>query len=153
MVEQLINDEQQQKITEQLHVAVGEYLALGFTNSEILGHLQLEHKQTFDQAQEALRGVYDSWTSVREGLNIEAEDDRNWHIHLRMKLLQAALKNIAIPSQRLALMVLDSLAGIQGISTIPEQAVPLRIELVEKKPEPKEEPKPEGETKENDHGS
>jgi len=142
MVEQQIIEEEERKRTELLHVAVGEYLAVGYTNGEILGKLQFDHKQTLEQAQKALRGVYDSWTSVREGLNIEAEDDRNWHIHLRMKLLQTALTNPLIPSQRLALMVLDSLAGVQGISTIPEQAIPLKIELVEKKPEPK----PEAET-------
>ena len=141
MVEQQTNEEEQRKRTELLHVAVGEYLAAGYTNGEILGYLQLEHKQTLEQAREALRGVYSSWTSVREGLNIEAEDDRNWHIHLRMKLLRDAIKDPATPSRRLALMVLDSLAGIQGISTIPEQAIPLRIELVEKKPEPKPEEK------------
>jgi len=144
MVEQVANTDEEQKVIELLHVAVGEYLAAGYTNGEILGHLRLDHKQTLEQAQEALRGVYDSWTSVRAKLNIEAEDDRNWHIHLRMQLLQTALKNLIVPSQRLALMVLDSLAGIQGISTIPEQAIPLRIELVEKKPELKEEEQKNG---------
>lgn len=142
MSTQLINDEQQRKQTEVLHVIVGEHLAAGFTNEEVLGHLRLEQNLTLEQAQTALRGVYTSWTSVREGLNIEAEDDRNWHIHLRMKLLQDAIKDITTPSRRLALMILDSLANIQGISTIPEQAVPLMIQLVEKQKEP-EQPKKE----------
>ncbi len=140
MVEQqTIKDEAERKRIELLHVAIGEYLAAGFTNEEILGRLQFDHKQTLEQAREALRGVYDSWTSVREGLNIEAEDDRNWHVHLRMKLLQDAIKDATTPSRRLALMLLDSLANIQGISTIPEQAVPLKIELVEKKKEKEKE--------------
>lgn len=137
--------EQQQQETELLHILVGEYLAAGFTNGEILGHLRLDHSLTLEQAKKALRGVYDSWTSVREGLNIEAEDDRNWHIQLRMKLLQDAIKDITTPSRRLALMVLDSLANIQGISTIPEQAVPLVIQLVEKQKEPASEPEPKPE--------
>ncbi len=146
MVEQQTIKEEERKRIELLHVAVGEYLAAGFTNEEILGQLQFTHKQTLEQAREALRGVYDSWTSVREGLNIEAEDDRNWHVHLRMKLLQDAIKDATTPSRRLALMLLDSLANIQGISTIPEQAVPLKIELVEKKKEPEKEIQHEEET-------
>lgn len=121
-----------------LHVVVGEYLAAGFTNDEILTRLQEEQKLTLEEAQVVLRGVYDSWTSVRAGLNLQSEDDRNWHHHLRMKLLQGAIADVSTPSQRLALQILDSIATLQGIDTVPALPVPLAIELVEKKPEPKD---------------
>lgn len=131
--------EQQQ--TKLLHVLVGEYLAKGLTNAEILVHLVDEEKLSEEGAQTILRGVYDSWASVREALNLQSEDDRNWHHHLRMKLLRSAIEDTSTPSQRLALQVLDSLAALQGIGTVQALAVPLAIELVEKKVEP--EPKPE----------
>lgn len=119
-----------------LHTATGEYLAMGYTNGEIIDALVQHYSLTIDEAREVLRGVFDSWVSVREGLNLQAEDERNWHQHLRMKLLQDALKDVSTPSRRLALSILDSIAGIQGISTMPEHIVPLSIELIEKKPEP-----------------
>ncbi len=136
-----MDDESAQKIEILLHTIVGEYLATGLTNEEILVQLQMEQKLTLEDAQKILRNVYDSWTSVRESLNLQAEDDRNWHQHLRMKLLQAALKDSSIPSQRLALQILDSLATVQGISTVTALTQPLVIELVEKKIEPQEEAK------------
>jgi len=114
------------------HTLVGELLAKGFTSSEILAELQQEGLLP-EEAQSILRGVYDSWISVREGLNLQAEDDRNWHLHLRMKLLQSVLADGGVPSQRLALQILDSLATVQGITAVPEQRVPLQIELVERK--------------------
>lgn len=124
-------------------IAAGEYLALGYTNGEIIDALVQQQKLTEDEAHEILRGVYDSWISVRDGLNLQAEDERNWHQYLRMKLLQDSLKDPSTPSRRLALQILDSIAGIQGISTMPEHIVPLSIELVEKKIEPKEGTEPE----------
>lgn len=127
---------QEQRV--ELQTVTGEYLAAGLTNGEILEQLESEHQLTLDEAKTILRGVYDSWVSVREGLNLQADDDRGWHQHLRMKLLQKAIQDKAVPSQRLALMILDSLAGIQGIATTVAQPVPLSIELVEKKPEEKE---------------
>ena len=133
----------------ELQTATGEYLAMGYTNGEIIDALVQNHNTTVDEANEVLRGVYSSWISVREGLNLQAEDDRNWHQHLRMKLLQDSLKDPSTPSRRLALSILDSIAGIQGISTLPEQIVPLSIELIEKKVEPEAEP----EIKETDNGT
>lgn len=122
-----------------LQTAVGEYLAAGLTNGEILEELVRDHQLTMDEAQATLRAVYDTWSSVREGLNLQREDDRNWHKYLRMKLLQKAMQNESTPSQRLVLQILDSLASVQGIAAAPEQVIPLSIELVEKKPEPAEE--------------
>lgn len=121
-----------------LHTLVGEHLATGLTNGEILELLQKEQGLSEEEAQTILRGVYDSWSSVREGLNLQAADDRNWHHHLRMKLLQTVIQDKTTPSQRLALQVLDSLAALQGIDTVLAQPVPLSIELVEK-PKPKTE--------------
>lgn len=135
------SDENTQKTEILLHTLVGEYLALGYTNEMILEHLQVEQHLSIEEAQKILRGVYDSWTSVREALNLQAEDDRNWHQHLRMKLLQVALQDSSIPAQRLALQILDSLASVQGISTTTALTQPLMIELVEKKVEPEPEPK------------
>lgn len=129
-------DEKAQKAEILLHTLVGEYLATGYTNDEILELLQTEQKLTLEEARKTLCGVYSSWTSVREALNLQAEDDRNWHQYLRMKLLQIAIKDPSIPSQRLALQILDSLASVQGISTTTALTQPLTIELVEKKPEP-----------------
>lgn len=116
-----------------LHALVGELLAAGLTNGEILGQLQVEQSLTADESQTVLRAVYDSWTSVKEGLDIQTGDDRNWHQHLRMKLLQQILKDKTVPAQRLALQILDSLATIQGIQSVPEQTLPLTIRLVAKK--------------------
>ena len=116
----------------ELHKFVGECLAQGFTNGEVLEVLQTEQELSEEAAIAILRGVYDSWNDVKEGLHLQTEDDRNWHQLLRMKLLQVAIKDKTTPSQRLALQVLDSLAALQGIGTVLVQPVPLSIELVEK---------------------
>lgn len=123
----------------ELQTITGEYLALGLTNSEIISRLVEAQELSEEDARKTLRAVYDSWTSVREILNLQAEDERNWHQQLRMKLLQGALRDTSTPSQRLALQILDSIAGIQGISTMPEHIVPLSIELIPMKEEPKNE--------------
>lgn len=115
-----------------LHTLVGELLATGLTNGEIIEHLQLECNLSETEAPELLRAVYDSWTSVKEGLNLQAKDTRNWHQHLRMKLLQQTLKDKTIPAQRLALQILDSLATIDGIQSVAELTLPLSIRLVAK---------------------
>lgn len=123
-----------------IHVLVGEYLATGLTNDEILASLQKEQELSIEDAQKVLRGVYDSWASVRVGLNLQSEDDRNWHHYLRMRLLQSAIKDESTPSQNLALRILDSLANLQGVTTTQAQPVPLSIELIEKKPETGDKP-------------
>lgn len=121
-----------------IHATIGEYLATGLTNGEIIEKLQLDDQLTFESAQQALRNVYSSWSSVREGLEVQPEDERNWHQYLRMRLLQETLKDKTTPSLRLALQILDSLANIQGIAIIGEQSVPLPIMLIEKPPEEKQ---------------
>ena len=69
MVEQQFTEDIQERRIE-LQTAVGEYLAGGHTNGEILEQLESEYELSLEAAQAILRGVYDSWTSVREGLNI-----------------------------------------------------------------------------------
>jgi len=115
-----------------LHTLIGEMLAQGFTSEEILLSLETTQQMTAEDAIAALRGVYDSWSSVNEGLNLQVEDSRNWHQFLRLKLLQKALEEATTPSRRLALQILDSLASIQGLETAPTQLVPCMIELVAK---------------------
>ena len=128
--------EVKQKTELLLHTLVGEYLASGLTNDEILACLQQDQELSVEEAQKILRGVYDSWASVRQGLNLQSEDERNWHHYLRMRLLQSAIKDESTPSQNLALRILDSLADLHGITKTQAQPVPLSIELIEKKPEP-----------------
>ncbi len=128
----------EQERVEILHEAVGGYLALGLTNGEILSQLQVDHEIEVEEAQAILRGVYDSWVSVSEVLDLQAEDTRNWHQYLRMRLLQDALKESNTPGRRLALQILDSLASIQGIATDVGQTVPLPIVLIAKELEEKE---------------
>lgn len=125
----------EQERVEILHEAVGGYLALGMTNGEVLLQLQVDHELEVEEAQVILRGVYDSWVSVNEVLDLQAEDTRNWHQYLRMQLLQDALKESNTPGRRLALLILDSLASIQGIATEVGQTVPLPIVLIAKEPE------------------
>jgi len=136
--------EVEQKTKVLLHTLVGAYLATGLTNGEILELLQEQQELSAEAARTVLRGVYDSWSSVREGLNLQAADDRNWHHYLRMRLLRSAIQNESTPSQNLALRVLDSLAALQGITTVQAQPVPLSIELVEKAPEPEVKPEDKG---------
>lgn len=128
----------EQEIKRRLHTLVGELLAQGCTNGEILEHLQTEQTLTLEESQVVLRGVFDSWISVREGLDLHTEDDKNWHLHLRMKLLQSTLRDPSTPAQRLALQILDSLSTIQGITPTLELSKPLPIILVEKKEKPDE---------------
>lgn len=113
------------------HVMVGEMLAAGHTNNDIIDSLQATFEIPTEAAQDILRSVFDSWSSIRVTLKLQSEDDRNWHQHLRMKLLQKVLLCENVSSQNLALRILDSLATIQGIVTTTEQFVPLPIVLVE----------------------
>ena len=119
----------------ELQVSVGELLARGNTSGEILESLVSGFSIEPEDAAIALRRVYDSWITTRESLNLQAEDDRNWHRYLRMRLLRDTLQDTSIIAKRLALRILDSLAAIQGITTVTEQTTPLPIILVEKQPE------------------
>lgn len=130
-------DEQEQlrlqvEITKKRQILIGEYLALGLTGSEIITNLQEGEGLTVEDAFQALHSVYASWSEVRNELALQLDDERNWHIYLRMRLLQDALAEKTTPARRLALQILDSLAAIQGIGVIATQPIPIAIELVEK---------------------
>jgi hypothetical protein len=127
------HSEEQQRIF-LLHELVGRYLAEGLTNQEIITKLQIEQVLEYEEAQTILRQVYTSWQVVKEGLDLQVEDERNWHQYLRMQLLAATLKEQNTPSRRLALAILDSLANIQSIGTSTPVTVPLPIMLIEKPP-------------------
>ena len=137
-----VNDIANDEINSQ-HTVVGELLATGYTSGEILIRLQTIYEITLEEAQTLLRDVYDSWESVKVGLNLQLTDERNWHQHLRMKLLQQTLKSTDTPSLRLALQILDSLAELQDVLSTVGQTIPLPIILVEatEADRPVEEPK------------
>lgn len=124
---------------ETLHSLVGELLAQGLTNNEIVEQLQTIHTLNLENAHRLLREVYDSWDTIKTTLDIQPNDERNWHQYLRLKLLQEALKEESTIGRRFALRILDSLASVQGIATTLEQTTPLSIVLVEKVPEPEAE--------------
>lgn len=115
-----------------IYEKIGELLAGGSTNSEIVAAIQ-EITGNHDEAVTYLRKVYDNWQDVVEALDLHKADYANWHIHLRMKLLQGALTDETTQGQTLSLRILDSLAQIQDVGgASPALAIPLPIELVPK---------------------
>lgn len=94
--------------------ALGGLIAQGFTADELLFELANTFKEIEDPKR-ALREFYDNWQELSEDFSVKNDDVLNWHVFLRQKLLQAALKDSTIPGIKLALMILDSLATIQSI--------------------------------------
>lgn len=122
--------------TDEILTAVGELLAKGLSDDEIIAELEKEEDLSHEDACKVLRDVYDKWQHTREVLDLDENNLKDWHVHLRKHILKTSLADgSSIASLRLALSVLDSLAGIQGISTEQGQIVPLAITLVEKKEE------------------
>jgi len=119
--------------TNELHEAIGELLAAGYTDEDIVSTLQDHEGFTRMEACEALRGVYSGWQSTREELGLNENNLVDWHVFLRKQLLQRALAEGSIAALKLALGILDSLAAVQGISATQGQSTPLAITLVEKK--------------------
>lgn len=96
---------------------IGELLANGYPDSEIVILLLDEFTITEEEAVGALRGVYDQWSNVTQKLNLQIDDLKNWHIHQRTNLLKNALLDKQdIKAQRIALSILDSLAELQGLT-------------------------------------
>ncbi len=124
--------------TDKIQETVGELLAGGYADDEIISTLVEEGELSHEDACKVLRDVYDDWQHTREVLDLNENNLKDWHIHLRKHILQSALTESSASSLRLALSVLDSLAGIQGISIEQGQTVPLTITLVEKQEEEKE---------------
>lgn len=123
--------------TDEIQETVGELLAKGYADDQIISELE-EMDLSHEDACKILRNVYDEWQHTREVLDLNENNLKDWHIHLRKYILRNALNDSTASSLRLALSVLDSLAGIQGISTEQGQITPLSITLVEKKEEEKE---------------
>ena len=121
-----------------IHEIIGELLAQGHTDDDIVATLEESEDLSRTDANDALRSVYDSWQNTRDTLELTDNNRIDWHVFLRKRILQTALKESTVASLRLALSVLDSLATIQGISTPQGQTVPLTITLVEKKEEPED---------------
>lgn len=121
---------------DKIHEAIGELLAKGHTDDDIISSLEEESDLSHEAACKVLRDVYDGWQHTRDALDLNDGNLKDWHVFLRKTILQEALGQSTIPSMKLALSVLDSLAAIQGISTTESQTVPLSITLVEKKETP-----------------
>ncbi len=117
----------------EIQSVIGELLAGGHADNDIIDTIVEEHEISAEEAYAELRKVYDGWQHTREVLDLNDSNMQDWHVFLRKRILQKSLKEATIPSLKLALSVLDSLAAIQGISTAQGQVMPLSITLVEKK--------------------
>lgn len=120
---------------------IGEYIAQGFTNGQIVAEL-CKVGLTQDQAWDAVKHIYDTWKAETDRVNLQLDDERNWHQFLRMRLLQKALRTESVSAWQLALRILDSLATMQGITTLSTAPIPLPIMLVEAEEVPKDESNP-----------
>ena len=93
---------------------MGQLLATGLCNDEIIAELE-KGGCTHEDAVFTLRSVYDIWQVTLDTLKVQDTDLVNWHVKLRMKLLQASLKDNSAPGIRTCLSILDSLAQVQGV--------------------------------------
>lgn len=116
-----------------LQEAIGELLAQGNTDEDIITSIMENEEASHEEACNALRSVYDGWQQTRDVLELNAANLQDWHVFLRKHILQTALEANTIPALKLALSVLDSLAAIQGVCAEQGQAAPLTITVVEKK--------------------
>ncbi|HDZ62471.1 MAG TPA: hypothetical protein ENH40_04935 [Nitrospirae bacterium] len=121
-----------------LQEAIGELLAQGNTDEDIITSIMENEDVSHEEACNALRSVYNGWQQVREALDLNDVNLQDWHVFLRKHILQTALTASTIPALKLALSVLDSLAAIQGVCSEQGQAAPLTITLVEKEEKPKD---------------
>ncbi len=118
---------------DKIHEIIGELLAKGHTDDDIISTLEEEDSLSHEEACNVLRDIYDGWQHTRDALDLTEHNLKDWHVFLRKTILQKALSTETIPSLKLALSVLDSLAAIQGISTEQGPTQPLSITLIEKK--------------------
>jgi len=114
---------------------IGDWLAAGHDDGAIIGELMAIYELSEDEAASELREVYNSWQNTVELLDLSEPDLLGWHIFLRKRLLQKALEDPTIPSLKLALGILDSLATIQNIGgeVIDTTPVTVVFEAEEKK--------------------
>ena len=92
----------------------GILLARGLTLDEILDELKL----TVEEGIALLKSVYAGWRQQDVALALLPNDQKTWHINVRLQLLQKAMKSDN-PQIRSALAVLDSIAALQGFSINP----------------------------------
>jgi len=117
---------------------VGELLAGGYSNSDIVNALEAQGLSR-EEAVNTLKGVYRNWQDTRTSLDLNESDITEWHIYLRQQLLRHALENTSPQGIRVALQVLDSLAAIQGVVSTQTSSVPLSIVLKEETADGKQE--------------
>ena len=116
----------------------GALLAQGYSHTEAVENLcSVVPGLTPGDAHACIKRIYTVWRQTGEELDLNSEDHRNWHVHLRQRLLREAIKDPSAPCQRLALSILDSLATIQGLKNIQERELlkPLTLMLVPKQEE------------------
>jgi hypothetical protein len=99
---------------EELQLVAGSLLADANTDEDIVARLIEAFKVTQEQAVAAIKDVYRQWSGVSALLDLGNTDLLNWHAHMRMRILRDSLRDPSVPSQGLALKVLDSLAALQG---------------------------------------
>ncbi len=112
---------------------IGELLANGYSEANIIAALQEDEGIEYDEACKALRQVFMHWQNTRESLDLQDVNLLDWHVVLRKRILRSALEESTIPGLKLALSVLDSLATIQKLTDIQSQTIPISIILTEKK--------------------
>lgn len=112
---------------------ISEWLALGFSDVQIIGELQTVANLDEKEAQAALKDLYAHWQDTRDAVDLREADLVAWHVFLRKRILQKMIARADPAGQRVALAVLDSLATIQGIAVATSQTIPLKIVMKEKK--------------------
>ncbi len=115
----------------EIQADIGEWLASGYTHEEIITEL-IASELSSEEAEAELRSVYEHWQHTSESLNLKDDDLINWHVYLRKRILQKALAFGTLPSYKLALSILDSLASVQCVGNMTQiKDIPINIILKE----------------------
>lgn len=136
-----------------VHKVLGELLAEGLTSEEVILQLLERYEGLEKSAAIAyLNHFYETWSETDESLSKQVDLNKYWHVFMRHKLLQTALKESSTKDLRTTLAILDSLASIQGVTAklLEETEIPIHITLVPVQlPSGKENTKSESLPKEN----
>jgi len=97
--------------TEHVRNIVDEMLSQGFSHSRCIQEL-VKAGISKEEAERAIVDVYHEWKSHYFSDDLEKEDLRAFHIELRLRLLESAIRN---ERTSVALAVLESLAQMQGV--------------------------------------
>jgi hypothetical protein len=117
---------------------VGELIALGRSNYDIIEAVVLKFAITKDNSIACLRKTYNFWTSLDSALALTPQDVKNWHVAIRRKLLEESIKN---RNHKISLAIADSLARIEGVcanNVGSEIQAPISIKLIPVPDESKE---------------